>query len=197
MEVALAIAGLATAYCAVPFAHVGKALRTSPFSTIGMLALLGVLIFTSYRDNWTSMQYDPELGMGELTNVLVQMGIGIAAYLLLSRVRQPFAGSWLPETLGVLVLAYAAAMISPAAAAVLVNVWLLLLGIQAVRGGLEQDSLSRMNLGLAIISGTIALRFFDLDINDALKGVVFIALGIGFLVMNLRLIAQRKKHGHA
>ncbi len=197
MEVALAIAGLATAYCAIPFAHIGRSLRTGPFPTIGMLALLGVLVFTSYHDNWSSMQYDRELDPGELANVLVQLGIGIAAYILHLRVRKPFAGTWLPETLGVLLLAYAAAMISPVAPAILVNTWLLLIGIQTVRSGLEQDSLPRMNLGLAIISGTIALRFFDLDINDALKGVVFIALGIGFLVMNLRLIAQRKKHGHA
>lgn len=197
MEIVLAIAGLATAYCAVPYAHIGKALRTSPFPTIGMLALLGVLVFTSYRDNWTSMQHDRELEPGELANVLAQLAIGIGTYMWLLRVRKPFDGTWLPETLGVLVLAYAAAMISPVAPAILVNTWLLLLGIQAVRSGLEQDSLPRMNLGLAIISGTIALRFFDLDINDALKGVVFIALGIGFLVMNLRLIAQRKKHGHA
>lgn len=197
MEIALAIAGLATAYCAVPFAHIGRPLRTSPFPTIGMLALLGVLVFTSYRDSWSPMQHDRELDPGELSNVLAQMAIGIAAYVLLLRARKPFQGTWLPETLGVLVLAYAATMISPAAAAVLVNIWLLLLGIQGVRAGLENDSLSRMNVGLAIISGTVALRFFDLDINDALKGLVFIALGVGFLVMNLRLIAQRKKHGHA
>jgi len=197
LEVALAIAGLATAYCAVPFAHIGRPLRTGPFPVIGMLALLGVLVFTSYRDNWSSMQHDRDMDPGELANVLVQLAIGIIAYVMLLRVRKPFAGTLLPETLGVLVLAYAAAMISPDAATVLVNGWLLVLGIQGVRVGLEQDSLSRMNLGLAIISGTIALRFFDMDINDALKGLVFIALGIGFLVMNLRLIAQRKKRGHA
>ena len=63
--------------------------------------------------------------------------------------------------------------------------------------GLHLDSLPRMNLGLAIISVTIALRFFDLDINDALKGVVFIALGIGFLFMNMRLLKQRKMATHA
>ena len=197
IEMALGMAGMAVAYCLVPLLHRGRSLRTGAFSFIGCAALLGVLIFTSYIDVWADGLREHALSRGDLIVLLIELGLGIGGYILSLRVRKPFTGGLFPETLGVVLLAYAMAPFSVIGAAVLVNVWLLLVGVQAVRGGLEHDSLSRMNLGLAIISGTIALRFFDLDINDALKGVVFIALGIGFLVMNMRLIAQRKKHAHA
>jgi hypothetical protein len=52
-----------------------------------------------------------------------------------------------------------------------------------------------MNLGLAVLSLTILMRFFDTDLSFVLRGLVFIAIGAGFLYMNLRLVRQRQRDG--
>ncbi|HMC97916.1 MAG TPA: hypothetical protein VKG92_09690, partial [Flavobacteriales bacterium] len=197
LEIALGIMGLAVAYVLIPWMHVGQRLRTGAFPFIGGAAVLGVLVFLSYHDVWEKeMSDDAELGT-DIWPILVLLVLGILAYALALRSRKPFSTSLFPESLAAVLLAYAIGPWSPMLATVCVNAWMLVLGLHVVRGGLERDSLPWMNLGLAIISGIIVLRFFDLDINDALKGVVFILLGAGFLLMNVRLIKQRKKTGHA
>jgi hypothetical protein len=65
-----------------------------------------------------------------------------------------------------------------------------------VRHGIEQGSLKRMNLGLAVLSLTILMRFFDTDLSFVLRGLVFIAIGAGFLYMNMRLVRQRQRDGN-
>ena len=123
----------------------------------------------------------------------VMLAIGIGAYLLALRHRKPFHGSWFPESLGAVLLAFGIAQGQPYIAALFITLWLLALGLRTTIDGMHRDSLPRMNLGLFILCLTIILRFFDLDINDAVKGLVFIAMGAGFLWLNVRLINQRKK----
>ena len=65
-----------------------------------------------------------------------------------------------------------------------------------VRHGIEQGSLKRMNLGLAVLSLTILMRFFDTDLSFVVRGLVFIAIGAGFLYMNMRLMRLRQQHGN-
>jgi len=88
-----------------------------------------------------------------------------------------------------------AGLASPAIAVMLINLALLAMGVVTVRQGIERGSLRRMNLGLAVLSQTILLRFFDTDLSFVVRGLVFIAIGVGFLYMNLRLVRQRQRHG--
>ncbi len=198
LEVALGIMGLAVAYCLVPPVYRGKPIRNGAWPFFGGIAVLGVLYFLSYHDMWSEIKRENGDRLGpDIWPVLTLLAIGITAYVLAMRWRKPMQATWFPESLVIVLVAYGIAFFSIPAATIIINAWLLALGLHTVITGLHLDSLPRMNLGLAIISVTIGLRFFDLDINDALKGVVFIALGIGFLVMNLRLINQRKKAAHA
>lgn len=196
LEIAVAIAGLACAYCLVPWFHKGRMVRTGAFPFLGGAAMLGVLLFLSYHDAWREL-WRPERHIGiDVWAISLMVVIGSVTYALALRHRRPGEGTWLPETLGVVLLAYGLGNISIPLATLVVNGWLLALGLHAVINGLRNDSLPRMNLGLAILSLTIVLRFFDLDINDALKGAVFMAMGAGFLVMNVRMLNQRKRTGN-
>jgi uncharacterized membrane protein len=197
LEIALAILGPATAYGLVPRTYKGQRLRTEAFPFLGGLAVLGVLIFLGYSDTWTELLPGRTYGLeGDTLTFIVLLAIGIVAYLVSLRWRKPLEGSWFPETLAVALLAYGAAHVSFYLAPLLINLWALAVGLHTTITGMQRDSLRRMNLGLAIVSLTIILRFFDLDISYAVKGLVFIAMGAGFLWMNVRLIKQRKK-GHA
>lgn len=196
LAISLGIAGLATAYLLVPATLKGKAVRTGTFRTLGLLALLGVLFQLSYAEAWQGARAALK-GLGtDGLQLGWMLGAGIVA-LVLSKAYRPQAGATpFALTLPVLVVACVLALQQPALSALLVNLWLLLLGVRAVQEALRNGALGRLNLGLAILGITILMRFFDLQINDALKGLVFILLGAGSLLLNLRMLKRRSRHVH-
>ena len=71
------------------------------------------------------------------------------------------------------------------------NAYLLILGISCIRVGNRNNSLSKINLGMLILAVLIMLRFFDSNIDFILKGLLFIAIGSGFLATNIMLIRRK------
>lgn len=80
----------------------------------------------------------------------------------------------------------------PGVAAVLVNLYLLILGAGLVLLGLRARALRQSNVGLAILAVLILLRFFDTDWSYLVRGLAFLAIGVSFLVVNRRLLGQRR-----
>ena len=78
----------------------------------------------------------------------------------------------------------------------LANLFMLALGIFYIKAGIKQHKLSLINLGMLFLTATIVARFFDADVSLVLKGVVFILLGIGFLMVNVVLSKKIKAEGH-
>lgn len=76
--------------------------------------------------------------------------------------------------------------------AIIVNALILIIGIQKVLLGLKNNRLGQLNIGLLIISILVSCRFFDYQMDLLLRGIVFLALGLGFLLSNLRIIKTRK-----
>jgi hypothetical protein len=71
------------------------------------------------------------------------------------------------------------------------NIYFFVMSIQQIVAGIRLNRLSTVNTGLLMLAVLIAIRFFDSDLNFVLKGLVMIALGIGFLVTNAVLIRRR------
>ncbi|MCL5269749.1 MAG: DUF2157 domain-containing protein [bacterium] len=80
-------------------------------------------------------------------------------------------------------------------AAGLFDLYLLAAGLWLLATGLRISSRSQTNIGLLAVSALIAARFFDTDLDFLLRGLLFIALGVAFLVTNLILI-RRKGAAH-
>ena len=76
--------------------------------------------------------------------------------------------------------------------AIIVNALILIIGIQKVLLGLKNNRLDQLNIGLLIISILVSCRFFDYQMDLLLRGIVFLALGLGFLLSNLKIIKTRK-----
>ena len=74
----------------------------------------------------------------------------------------------------------------------LINILTLLIGIYYIHWGTTDNSLTLTNYGLLIISLLIICRFFDTNISFVVRGLLFIAIGIGFFFANYRLIQRRK-----
>jgi len=79
------------------------------------------------------------------------------------------------------------------ASLLLMNMHVLALGVFVLLLGVRRDSLFSMNKGMLLIIALIACRFFDSDLGLVTRGVVFIAVGCGFLAVNLLVMNRRRK----
>lgn len=75
---------------------------------------------------------------------------------------------------------------------VFANLYGLSVGIAFIRQGIAKPSLIELNLGMLFILGLAASRFFDSGWNELGKGLAFVALGVVFLIVNLRLGRKMK-----
>ena len=190
----LGAVALAAAFTLAPWFHAGNELRTWPWVFVGGATMLIALCVFSFRPVWEGMSADDRV---DWPLIAAYVTIGIIAYLLSLRVRKPFERWPYPEGWWLFAACFVVGAFAPALAAILVNIALLVLGVFTVKHGTERGSLRRMNLGLTILSATIFMRFFDSDLNFVVRGLLFIGVGCGFLFMNLRMVRQRNKQGHA
>lgn len=83
---------------------------------------------------------------------------------------------------------------APALSQILTNVVILLLAIYTIRDGAQRNHLGILNYGLLIITALIAFRFFDTDFSFVVRGLLFIAVGVGFFAANYYMIQKRKRN---
>ncbi len=72
------------------------------------------------------------------------------------------------------------------------NIYLLILSVSRIMHGIRNNSLSTVNTGMLMLAILIIARFFDSEINFIVKGLVFIVVGIGFLVTNVLLVRRKR-----
>lgn len=92
------------------------------------------------------------------------------------------------------VIAYTSVAISdaPIIAMVLFNVYVFSIAVWTIAMGIRAERFDRLNGGMLLLSALIVFRFFDTQMSFALRGVVFIIIGAGFLATNLIIINRRK-----
>jgi uncharacterized membrane protein len=84
-------------------------------------------------------------------------------------------------------------MSSPVVSQLLINILILAFAIYTIRDGAIQNHLGILNYGLLIITALIICRFFDTDFSFIVRGLLFIAVGVGFFAANYYMIQKRKK----
>jgi hypothetical protein len=77
---------------------------------------------------------------------------------------------------------------------ILINLLIFITGILTIRKGARLDHLGLLNYGLIIITALIICRFFDTNLSFILRGILFLIVGIGFFLINYRMIHRRKKY---
>lgn len=75
---------------------------------------------------------------------------------------------------------------------VLVNLLLLALGLTYIKKGVDRIHFGILNYGLVIISALIACRFFDPDISFENRGLLFVAIGLGFFITNYIMLKKQR-----
>ena len=178
--------------------------RSHPFVAIGWIAILSLTIFLSFKDSWRTNQwqtavdavprhYPDALAVGiQIAWVLTALLLGAYTFWREFRTRANLA----PAVLAPVVLVawgIAKRTRDPLLPSLLLNLFGLALGLFTLIRGVRAGRIYEANLGMLIIAALAVARFFDSDIEFLVRGIAFIAIGLGFLVTNLVVFKRRAR----
>ena len=175
----------------------------NPYRTVGSSGIVVLAFMFSYEWPWKEIgwryyrtRYDYE-NWYAIPDYLLLTALFIAAMLLLARAVQHGNLGVVPLG-GAPVLALVAYLIGAGnpdnlLSPLLFNLYVLAAGVGVTANGLRTGHLGIVNGGLAILSGWIIARFFDVDMGFVARGIAFILLGVAFLSTNLVMMRRRRK----
>lgn len=173
-----------------------------PLQTLGALGLVALGLAFSFEDAWRAQIGSWRNGARVFSDEFLSqpvawaiVGIWIVAWLGLwidSLRCKDAARSFLGATplfvgVGVALTSFG----HPGAAMLLLNVYMLALGVGTLVAGVRAQSLAMVNGGMLVLAGVILCRFFDADIGFVARGVAFIVLGASFLAVNVLLMRKK------
>lgn len=168
------------------------------YTVIGSLGSVILLLILSFSDFWDSLRSENFEFMQVITSpeFIATCVISILASLLLYKVWKdkplskinPIEGLFL-----VFIIIFIIGMVS-AVAVILINVLLFIIGVITIREGAKRNHLGVLNYGLLIITALVISRFFDTNISFVIRGILFIAVGIGFFATNYWMLKKRQTH---
>lgn len=176
----------------------GQKLRNNGYLILGSLGTVILLLFVSFGEFWrrrrdapvldTSLFLAPEFWASAL---LTLAAVGLLFYQW--RTSKPYAFRPTGYVFLLYLIAYFIGMHTPYVS-ILINVYVLVMGLLIIREGARADNLGTLNYGLLIIAALVACRFFDSDLSFVLRGILFVAVGAGFFAANYWMLKKRKGH---
>lgn len=174
----------------------GKSIWSNAYLVSGSVGGVSMLLILSFKWYWDELQHVVPaewIGSPELFVCMALIMISVVLYIML--LRRTTIGTLLSKSylVPVFVVIFMVGLANPETAQILVNVFILILAIYTIREGAQADHLGRMNYGLMILTLLIICRFFDTNLTFVIRGLLFVAVGLGFFAMNYRMIKKRKK----
>lgn len=177
-----------------------RRVRPHPFVAAGWVGILSVAVFLTFQDTWQSRRwqdavdlvprhYPDALAAGiQVAWVLAAILLALYAYWKDRAINLAPAG-FAPVTL--IAWGIAKRTGNPLVPALLLNFFMLALGVFTLVRGVRAGRVFEANLGMLVIAILGVARFFDTDFEFVVRGVSFIAIGLGFLATNL-VVFKRK-----
>lgn len=168
-----------------------------PLRLIGAIGILVLAFQFTFRDIWQYMDYHRPggeiFGLSTAVAYIITFAIIVIAILLFydNAKRKDLTASLFTALPLLALTSYflkGEAIVLPL---LIFNVYLFVLSVSRITIGIRNNSLAAINIGMLILAILILVRFFDTDINFVIKGLVFIIVGIGFLVTNVVLMRRR------
>ncbi|MDF2874861.1 MAG: hypothetical protein K0R22_1544 [Sporomusa sp.] len=164
-----------------------------PFTGVGMTGSIILSFILTFNDVWrhiTSGWNSPPLIACLLAAVLLLMVLGGNGMLVKQQNREARQFALIPCVVG---LAYLVQFYdsSGLGATLILNGYMLWLSISIISKGVREFHLGIVNLGMIMLTALIVARFFDIDVSFVVRGVIFVLIGIGFLVANVVLVRRK------
>jgi hypothetical protein len=176
-----------------------RATRPHPFVAIGWIGVLSLTIVLSFQDVWRSRAWQnavdfmprhyPDLLAAGMQIMWVLTALLFGGYAVWKHREKNLAPALLtPVALIAWILAKYSGEMGPS---LLLNLFALGLGVFTLLRGVRAGRVFEANLGMVVIAILGTARFFDNDVEFVVRGIAFIAIGLGFLVTNL-VVFNRK-----
>ncbi len=167
-----------------------------PFNAAGVIGSLVTLSILTYRDMWYYHYADTDYGFSAMIAVMLIGAIWFAAknakrdklrfaYVVALALACILRFLWMGLELDYWPYEFILMLVS--------NAIMLAAGVGFIAHGAKNISLLTTNIGMAAICTLIVMRFFDSSMDFLWRGIVFVLLGAGFLLINLRILHIRKK----
>ncbi len=161
--------------------------------SVGTIALLLSLSFDWFWNELSTKTFGfSMISSAEFITVLILLLF--ATFLLISNMKDRSFKDIDPVSIVFMlfILAFVVGLYSEYAV-ILINLYLFAIGILIIKEGAKRDHLGIMNYGLMIITALIVCRFFDTDLSFAIRGVLFVLVGVGFFIANYSMLKKRQK----
>jgi hypothetical protein len=177
--------------------------RPHPFVAAGWIGILSLAIFLSFQDAWRTHRWQnavflvprhyPDVLAAGIQVAWILAALLFAAYALWKDRREinHAPAAFAPVVLIAWGIAKAAG--DPLGPSLLLNVFTLALGIFTLLRGVRGSRVVEANLGMLVVAILAIARFFDSDLEFFVRGIAFIAIGLGFLVTNLVVFKRRTR----
>jgi len=177
--------------------------RPYPFVAAGWIGILSLTIFLSFQDSWRTQRWQNAVDLipRHYPDVLAT---GIQIAWILAALLFAAHGLWKERKVNLVPAAFAPVALvawviakwtgDPLIPSLLLNLFALALGIFTLLRGIRAGRVFEANLGMLVVASLAIARFFDNDFEFSVRGVAFIAIGLGFLATNLVVF---KRRGHA
>lgn len=166
------------------------------YRSLGSAGTTIFLILLSFDWFWESLRKEP-LPWEQITStpdfIISCIPMVLAAVLFLYHLRiRPAVAAHPVAFLFLLFVPTFFAGLHSSLAVVLINIYVLVIGIVTMRNGAREDHLGLLNYGLLIISILAVCRFFDRDLSFVARGIMFVSVGIGFFLVNYYTLKRRR-----
>lgn len=167
-------------------------LSRNGYTVIGSLGTIFILMMLTFEWFWKDSIKDSYGDVEVLITLIIFIAaIAVLCYLHLRKHIQGFnLFQYAFLIIGVLYLTHSLGYIHNI---ILTNILVAVLGLFAIRIGIDKSSYGILNYGLVIITTLIICRFFDTNLDFIFRGVLFIVVGAGFFFTNYLLIKKQRK----
>jgi len=180
-----------------------RAPRPHPFVAAGWIGILSLAIFLSFQETWRGRQWQnavdliprhyPDLLAAGIQIAWVLAALLFAAYALWrDRTRVNLAPAAFAPV-ATIAWGIAKRTGNELVPSLILNFFILVLGLFTLLRGIRAGRIYEANLGMLIIAVLAIARFFDSDFEFGVRGIAFIAIGLGFLVTNLVVFKRRAR----
>lgn len=167
----------------------GRAFWQRPLQTVGALGVIVLAIILTFGHEWRRLLEIADWQALLHTPLVIWPGAAVTLWVHAWTRREPVA--LLFGALPVVVLIATALNDFDGVSLVLMNLYVLGLGVTLIALGVRDRRLGVVNLGMLVTSALIIARFLDSDLSFVVRGLAFIAVGIGFLVTNVVLLRRK------
>ena len=164
-------------------------LRRNGYLCLGITGMIVVLLITSFHTVWKDVRTElPSLYFIALWGVLLAGGVYLAVR---NSWKDLFKNDFRAVTF-MFPIIYLAGMYNASVAAIACNLLVLAMGILCIKDGVDRFDFKILNFGLTVISVLIICRFFDTYTSFAVRGLLFVVVGVGFFLANYLLIRKKR-----